>query len=53
MDEDLDEIFLLVDVGRHPERVDHIDGEVALACDPEVIEEACTVEIGVETPGFL
>jgi len=53
MDKDLDQVLLLVDVGRHPERVDHLDGETALPCDPHVVEEACAVVVGAETPGFL
>jgi len=53
VDEDLDEVFLLVDVGRHPERVDHVDGEFALFRDPEVVEETCAVEVRMEASGFF
>jgi len=53
MDQDLDEVFLLVDIGRHPERVDHLDGETALSRDPQVVEETCAVVVGAEAPGLF
>jgi len=53
MDKDLDEVFFLIDVGRHPERVDDIDRKTALLCYRHVIEEACAVKISAEAPGVL
>jgi len=53
VDEDLYEILFLVDIGRHPERVDDLDGEPALFCNPQVVKETRTVEVGVEALRFF
>jgi len=48
VNEDLDQVFFLIDIGRHPERVDDLDGETAFLRNPQVVEETCPVKVGVE-----
>jgi len=53
VDQDLDEVFFLIDVGRHPERIDHIDRETALLCDRHMVDETRAIEVSVEALWFL